>query len=93
MRARQFAVALALAALASVSWAADSAMPASEQAKKQLKQEPAGGNVQKQAKMKRDANSQAFDKAAQGETKKFNTLSNASKSRHDESKNAIRNQR
>ena len=93
MRARQFTMAFAAVALASVTWAADSAMPASEQAKKQLKQEPAAKNVQKQAKMKRDANSQALDKATQSEAKKFNTLSNASKSRHSESMNSIRNQR
>lgn len=87
--------AFAMAALVSTTWAADGAAQASAQAKKQMKEKSAAANNIKEPVKKKAENKQfqAFDEATQMESKKFDTLSKSSKSRHGETKNAVRNER
>jgi outer membrane lipoprotein-sorting protein len=99
MNARRIAAALvmtaAMAALVSATWAAEGAAQASAQAKKQMKEKSAAAKTIKGPVTKKTDNKQfqALDEATQMESKKFDTLSKSSKSRHGETQNAVRNER
>ena len=94
MSTRSAAAVLALIALTSTTWAAESAMPASEHAKQQLKQKSAvAKSIDKPVKKKSNPQFEALEQATQSESRKVDTLSNASKTRHDAAKNAVPNQR
>ncbi len=95
MNARQVAAACAMATLVSTTWAADGTAQASAQAKKQMKEKSAAAKNIKAPVTKKTGNKQfqALDEATQMESKKFDTLSKSSKSRHGEAKNAVRNER
>ena len=95
MSAQKIAAAFAIAALASTTWAADGAAQASAQAKKQMKDRSAATKTIKEPVSKKTDNKQfqALDNATKNESRKFDTLSKSSKSRHGEAKNAVRNER
>jgi hypothetical protein len=95
MSTRRIAAAFAMAALVSTTWAADSAAQASAQAKMQMKEKSAAAKTIKEPVTKKTDNPQfqALDGATKNESRKFDTLSKSSKSRHGEAKNAVRNER
>jgi hypothetical protein len=99
MNARKIIAALvmtaAMATLVSATWAADGVAQASAQAKKQMKDNSAAAKTIKEPVKKKTDNKQfqALDEATQMESRKFDTLSKSSKSRHGETKNAVRNER
>jgi hypothetical protein len=95
MNARQVAAACAMATLVSTTWAADGTAQASAQAKKQMKDKSATAKSVKTPATKKTENPQfqALDGATKNESRKFDTLSKSSKSRHGEAKNAVRNER
>lgn len=88
------AVIAALAITAGAAWAADGTPAATNQAKKQLKagQAPAK-KVERPRVQPGSAQYRALDKATKQESGKFDTLSKASRERHDKAQNAVRNER
>ena len=94
MRAIVLATCAALVALSDAAWTADNTVPANAQAKKQISKAAPSKQVQPPLKKKSgNAQTQALDEATRMESRKHDTLSKSSKSRHGESKNAVRNER
>jgi hypothetical protein len=95
MSTHRIAAAFAMATLVSTTWAADGTAQASVQAKKQMKDKSAAAKSIKAPATKKTDNPQfqALDGATKNESRKFDTLSKSSKSRHGEAKNAVRNER
>ena len=89
------AILAALALACTAAWAADNTLPANSQAKKQVKKAAPNKQVQRPVKKKKAGNAQtrALENTTKSESRKHNTLSKSSQSRHDQTQNTVRNKR